>query len=195
MNELDAAGRDLLFHNARTQNGFLDKPVAQEKLRELYGLMRMAPTSANCNPVRLVFLTTPEAQARLEPCLMPGNVEKTRTAPVTAVIGHDLEFYEHLPRLFPHNDMRPLFKKNEQFANITAFRNGSLQGAYFIVAARAVGLDCGPMSGFDNGAVDKEFFAGTHIKSNFLCNLGYGDPTKLFDRSPRFEFDEICQVL
>lgn len=195
MRTLDAAGADLLFRKARTQNGFLDKPVDPKRLHEIYELMKWAPTSANSNPVRIIFLTTPEAKARLEPALISGNLAKTRAAPVTAIIGYDLEFFDHLPRLFPHADMKPLFENNEMAAQITAFRNGTLQGAYFIFAARAVGLDCGPMSGFDNGRVDHEFFAGTHIKSNFLCNLGYGDTSKLFPRSPRFEFDEICQIL
>jgi len=192
---LGVPGEDLLFRKARTQNGFLDRPVATEELQKLYDLMKWAPTSANCNPIRLVFLTTPEAKTRLVSCVFEGNIAKLRTAPVTVVIGYDLEFWEHLPRLFPHRDMKPLFEKNEVFSQVTAFRNGSLQGGYFILAARAIGLDCGPLSGFDNAAVDKEFFAGTHIKSNFLCNLGYGDESKLFDRSPRFDFEEICQVL
>ncbi len=193
---LGEAGRNLLFREARTQNGFLDRPVPMDSLKQLYELMKWAPTSSNSNPVRLVFLTTPEARARLEPCVFEGNVGKLRSAPVTAIIGYDLEFWDHLPRLFPHNpEMKRRLEKNEPFAQVTAFRNGSLQGGYFILAARAVGLDCGPMSGFDNAAVDKEFFAGTHIKSNFLCNLGYGDESKLFERQPRFDFEEICQVL
>ncbi len=191
---LTADGRDLLFREARTQNGFLDRAVPGELLRELYDLMKWAPTSANCNPVRIVFVTSAAAKTRLEACVFEGNIEKTHSAPVTAIIGYDLEFWEHLDRLFPHREMKPLFEKNEIFAQVTAFRNGTLQGAYFILAARAVGLQCGPLSGFDNSAVDKEFFAGTHIKSNFLCNLGYGDKSKLFERSPRFEFDEVCQV-
>ena len=192
---IDKTAEDLLFYEARTQNGFLDEPVPEEQLRKLYDLMKWAPTSANCNPVRLVFVTTPDAKSRLEPCVFEGNREKVRSAPVTAIVGYDLEFWEHLPRLFPHKDIKAVFEKNETAAQVAAFRNGSLQGGYFILAARAAGLDCGPLSGFDNAAVDKEFFAGTHIKSNFLCNLGYGDASKLFDRSPRFEFEEICQIL
>ena len=192
---LSAEGCDLLFRRARTQNGFLDRPVPVALLRQLYELAKWPPTSANCNPIRIVFLTTPEAKARLEPCLIRGNVEKTRTAPVTAVIGYDREFWRHLPRIFPHKDMQAMYKTNESFAEVTAFRNGTLQGGYFILAARALGLDCGPLSGFDNAAVDKEFFAGTETKSNFLCNLGYGDESKLFTRSPRFQFEEICQVI
>ena len=193
--QLGEAGEDLLFRKARTQNNFLDLPIENDRLRKLYDLMKWAPTSSNCNPIRIVFLTTPEAKSRLEPCVFEGNIEKVRAAPVTAVLGHDQEFWEHLPRLFPHKEVKPFFEKNEIASQIAAFRNGSLQGGYFILAARAVGLDCGPLSGFDNAAVDKEFFAGTHIKSNFLCNLGYGDGSKLFDRNPRFDFEEICQVL
>ena len=192
---LGRAGEDLLFRDARTQNGFLDRPVPVELLHELYELMKWAPTSANTNPARIVFVTSPEAKARLEPCVIEGNLEKLRSAPVTAIIGYDLEFWEHMPRLFPHREWKPLFEKNEALAQMTAFRNGTLQGGYFILAARAVGLDCGPLSGFDNAAVDKEFFAGTHIKSNFLCNLRYGDKSKMFDRTPPFDFDEICQVI
>lgn len=192
---LDDAGRDLLFMKARSAIGFLDKPVDEALLRELYDIMRMGPTSANSNPARILFLTTPEAQARLLPALSESNVEQTRSAPVTAIISHDLKFYEHLPRLFPKADMKAIFEKNEAAANITAMRNGTLQGGYFILAARAVGLDCGPMSGFANAKVDEEFFAGTPVRSNFLCNLGYGDESKLSERLPRFDFEEVCEIL
>ncbi len=189
---------DILFRKARTHNGWLDKPVSDDVLRQLYDLMKWGPTSANMSPARILFLRTPEAKQRLLPALSPNNADKTMAAPVTAIIGHDTKFYDHLPRLFPHNqDARSWFANSPQFAETSAFRNGSLQGGYFILAARSVGLDCGPMSGFDNAKVDAEFFTGelAAVKSNFLCNLGHGDPSKLFPRSPRFEFDEVCKVL
>jgi len=206
---LNEEGMDLLFRTARTQNDWLDRPVSDETLRQLYDLMKWGPTSANSSPARILFLRTPQAKARLLPALALGNVEKTRTAPVTAIIAYDLQFYEKLPRLFPHNPaMREGFVSAPQLIEVTARRNTSLQGAYFIIAARAVGLDCGPMSGFDNAKVDEEFFAAGkcegcdeeflpegHVRSNFLCNLGYGDPAKLFPRSPRLKFDEACMLL
>jgi 3-hydroxypropanoate dehydrogenase len=184
---LDDAALDALFRSARTHNGFIDRPVPDEL---------MGPTSANCSPARILFLKSREAKERLRPALSLGNLEKTIAAPVTAVIGYDLDFYEHLPRLFPHDQTaRSWFAGKPEVIQATAFRNGTLQGAYLILAARAFGLDCGPMSGFDNAKVDAEFFAGTSIRSNFLCNIGYGDPAKLFPRSPRYEFDEVCQIL
>jgi 3-hydroxypropanoate dehydrogenase len=198
---------DQLFRNARTHNAWLDRPVPDALLRELYDLMKWAPTSANCSPARILFLRTPEAKERLRPALSPNNVEKTMAAPVTAIIGYDVDFYEQLPKLFPHNqEARGWFANAPEFAQTSALRNGSLQGAYFILAARSLGLDCGPMSGFDNAKVDAEFFpespAGKgqanpvgRIKSNFLCNLGYGDHSKLFPRSPRLAFEEACSVL
>jgi len=201
---------DILFRNARSHNAWLDQPVSDDLLRRLYEAMKWGPTSANSCPARILFLRTPEAKARLRPALSPTNVEKTMQAPVTAIIAHDMNFYDKLPRLFPHNPgARDWFAKSPELAEITAFRNGTLQGAYFILAARALGLDCGPLSGFDNAKVDAEFFAAemgdtateddiprlTRIKSNFLCNLGYGDKAKLFPRSPRLEFDEVCQLL
>ena len=189
------SGLDLLFRDARTHNAWRDEPVSDVILEAVFDLAKMGPTSANCSPMRVVFLRTPEAKARLKPALIPDNVEKTMAAPVTAIIGYDLAFHEHLPRLFPHTDARAWFAGNDALIESTAFRNGSLQGAYFIVAARALGLDCGPMSGFDNDAVDREFFADSTIKSNFLCNLGHGDPAGLFPRSPRFDFDDVCQIL
>ena len=192
---LDDAALDLLFREARTHNGWLDKPVEDELLRRVWDLARMGPTSANCSPARILFLKSHAAKERLRPALSAGNLEKTMAAPVTAVIGYDLDFPEHLPRLFPHDDARAWFAGNEALIQTTAFRNGTLQGAYLIMAARALGLDCGPMSGFDNAKVDAAFFAGTRVKSNFLCNLGYGDPSKLFPRSPRYEFDEVCEIL
>ena len=208
-NRLSEEGLDLLFRQARTHNGWLDQPVSDDILRHLYELMKWGPTSVNCCPARILFLRTPEAKQRLLPALAPGNVEKTMTAPVTAIIGYDGKFYERLPKLFPHTDARAWFADTPELAEVTARRNSSLQGAYFIMAARALGLDCGPMSGFDQAKVDHEFFPAegwrdefqqeyfpdSHIKTNFLCNLGYGDPTKLYPRSPRLEFDEACKLL
>lgn len=192
---LDDLALDRIFRHARTHSHWLDRPVPESLLREAWDLARMGPTSANCQPLRVVFVRSREAKARLKPALAAGNVDKTMAAPVTAIIGHDLEFHEHLPRLFPHADARSWFAGNEPLIATTAFRNGSLQGAYFILALRAVGLDCGPMSGFDNAKVDKEFFAGTAVKSNFLINIGYGDAGKLHDRNPRMSFDEACVVV
>jgi 3-hydroxypropanoate dehydrogenase len=189
---------DLIFRNARSQNGWQAKPVSDEQLHELYELMKWAPTTMNTQPARILFLRSREAKERLKPALNPGNVDKTMAAPVTAVIAYDTQFYEHLPQQFPHNqNARGIFAGDEKkaHAETTAFRNGSMQGGYFIVAARSVGLDCGPMSGFNNAKVDAEFFGGTGIKSNFLCNLGYGDASKVMPRSPRLTFDEACKLL
>lgn len=187
---------DLMFRSARTHSAWLDKPVADDLLRQAYDLARMGPTSANMCPMRIVFVKSPEAKERLKPALDPGNVDKSMAAPVTAVIGMDIHFYEKLPKLFPHTDARAWFKdRPDNVLEYVALRNSSLQGAYFMLAARALGLDCGPMSGFDNAKVDAEFFAGTTIKSNFLCNLGYGDTSKLHPRSPRLDFDEACQIV
>lgn len=206
--QLNDEGLDLIFRQARTHNAWLDKPVSDDTLRQLYDLMKWGPTSANCCPARILFLRTPEAKQRLLPALAPGNVEKTMKAPVTAIIGYDGKFYEKLPTLFPHTDARSWFVNTPELAEVTARRNSSLQGAYFIIAARALGLDCGPMSGFDQAKVDHEFFPSaqredfkyeyfpdSHIKTNFLCNLGYGDPSKLFPRSPRLAFEEACKLL
>jgi len=192
---LDDSGQDLLFRQARTHNAWLDRPVEDTTLRRLYDLMKWGPTSANCSPLRVLFLKSREAKERLRPMLSPGNVDKTMAAPVTALIGYDTRFHEELPRLFPHADARSWFEGNEPLIQETAFRNGSLQGGYFIMAARAVGLDCGPMSGFDKAKADAEFFPDGRVKSNFLCNLGYGDPSQLFPRSPRLEFEEACKIL
>jgi 3-hydroxypropanoate dehydrogenase len=192
---LDDKSLDLLFRNARTHNAWLDKPVGDDTLRAVYDLMKMAPTSANSSPARLLFLRSTEAKARLKPYLGPNNVDKTMAAPVTAIVAYDREFYEHLPKLFPHADARSWYVGKEALIEATAFRNSSLQGAYLILAARALGLDCGPMSGFDNAKVDAEFFPGGMVKSNFLCNLGYGDASKLFPRNPRLSFDEACKIL
>jgi 3-hydroxypropanoate dehydrogenase len=195
MTTLDPAGRDLLFNAARTHNGWTERPVSDATLREMFDLLKMAPTSANCSPARFVFLRSAQSRNRLVPALLPGNVEKTLAAPVTVIVASDLAFHEQLPRLFPHADARSWFAGNEDLIRETALRNGTLQGAYMMLAARAVGLDCGPMSGFDNAKVDAEFLAGTPWRSNFLCNLGHGDPSKLFPRSPRFQFEDACLVL
>ena len=195
MNTLDPAGRNLLFNEARTHNGWTDQPVSDDTLRELFDLLKMAPTSANCSPARFVFLRSAESRQRLVPALLPGNLEKTLAAPVTVIVACDLAFHEQLPKLFPHADARSWFAGNEDLIRETAFRNGTLQGAYMMLAARAVGLDCGPMSGFDKTKVDEAFFADTTWRSNFLCNLGHGDPSKLFPRSPRFQFEDACRVL
>jgi 3-hydroxypropanoate dehydrogenase len=195
MPALDAAALDQLFRTARTHNGWLPKPVTDDELRAVYELMKWAPTSANSSPARIVFVRSRQGKERLRPALSPGNLEKTMAAPATAIIGHDLEFFEKLPQLFPHADARSWYVGKPALVETTAFRNGSLQGAYLILAARALGLDCGPMSGFDNARVDAEFFAGTAIRSNFLCNLGHGDPAKLFARSPRLAFDDACRIV
>jgi 3-hydroxypropanoate dehydrogenase len=194
-NSLDDRALDQVFREARTHIAWLDRPVSDELLRQAVELAKMGPTSANCLPMRIVFVRSKEAKERLRPALAPGNVDKTMAAPATAIIGYDLEFYEFLPRLYPHADMRKAFVGQPDLIKDTAFRNSSLQGAYFILALRSLGLDTGPMSGFDNAKVDAEFFAGTSVKSNFLINIGYGDPTKLFPRSPRLSFEEIARIL
>jgi 3-hydroxypropanoate dehydrogenase len=187
---------DRIFREARTYTAWLDKQVDDALLRQAYDLAKMGPTSANMCPMRIVFVKSPEAKARLKPALDLGNVEKTMKAPATAIIGMDVHFYEALPKLYPHVDAKAWFKDlAESVLEYIALRNSSLQGAYFIIAARALGLDCGPMSGFNNAKVDAEFFAGTTVKSNFLCNLGYGDPSNLHPRSPRLTFEEACRVL
>jgi 3-hydroxypropanoate dehydrogenase len=192
---LDDKSLDLIFRDARTHNGWQDKPVDDALLRKAYDLAKMGPTSANTQPMRMVFVKSKEAKEKLKPCLDHGNLEKTMAAPATAIIAYDLEFYNYLPKLFPHADAKSWFVGEDEAIKITAFRNGSLQGAYFMIAARALGLDCGPMSGFNNTALDEAFFKGTQIKSNFLCNLGYGDPAKLYPRSPRPAFDEFCRIV
>lgn len=194
---LDSKAHDTLFLEARTHNGWRDQPVGEDLLRRAWELARMGPTSANCSPLRIVFVRSREAKARLEPLLLAGNRAKTMAAPVTAIFGNDSRFYDLLPKLFPHTDARAWFAgpDKETLAEATAFRNGTLQAAYFMLAARSLGLDCGPMSGFDNAGVDREFFPGGRIKSNFICSLGYGDPAALFPRSPRLEFDEACSTV
>jgi 3-hydroxypropanoate dehydrogenase len=195
-NVMSNDGLDLIFRNTRTHNAWLDKPVEDALLRQVYDLAKMGPTSANMCPMRIVFVKSPEAKARLKPTLHAGNADKTMAAPVTAILGMDIRFYEKLPKLFPHADARAWFKDlPENVLEYIALRNSSLQGAYFMLAARALGLDCGPMSGFDNAKVDEAFFAGTTVKSNFLCNLGHGDASKLFPRSPRLDFEEACKLV
>jgi 3-hydroxypropanoate dehydrogenase len=192
---LSDEGLDLLFRNARTHTVWLNEPVDDALLRQVYDLAKMGPTSANMCPMRLVFVKSKEAKEKLKPCLDAGNVDKTMSAPVTAIIGMDIHFYEKMPQLFPHADAKAWFKDlPESVLEYITLRNSSLQGAYFMLAARAHGLDCGPMSGFNNAKVDAAFFAGTTIKSNFLCNLGHGDASKLFPRSPRLSFEEACQI-
>jgi 3-hydroxypropanoate dehydrogenase len=207
---LDAAALDTLFREARTHTKWLPKPVTDQTLRELYDLLKWAPTSANAAPARFAFLRSTEAKERLRPALAPKNVEKTMTAPVTVIVAYDLKFYEQLPKLFPQNPgIARLFESNAELVETTAKRNSSLQGAYLILAARALGLDCGPMSGFDNAKVDEAFFAAGkpcfgcdqeffpegHVKSNFLCNLGYGNPAALHPRLPRLSFTDACSLL
>ena len=194
---VDDRALDLLFRKARTQNGWLPTAVSDEQLRAMYDIMKDGPTSANSSPARIVFLRTPEAKARLLPALSSGNVEKTKQAPVTAIIGYDSRFYELLPtKLFAHRpEMADNYVRNPALAEVTAFRNGTLQGAYFMLAARAVGLDVGGMSGFDNRKVDAEFFPDGRIKSNFLCNVGHGDPSKVLPKLPRLTFEEACTLL
>lgn len=193
---LSDSALDQLFRTARTYNGYLDKPVSEAQLHAIWDLMKFGPTSANSLPARIVWCVSDAAKARLAALAIPGNKEKILAAPVTAIIGMDLEFYEHLPEFFPHTDARSWFVGNDALAETTAFRNSSLQGAYFILAARALGLDTGPMSGFDNDAVDKEFFADEpKVKSNFISTLGYGDPATIFDRSPRPGFDRFNRLV
>jgi len=186
---------DVLFRKARSQNKWQDKPVSTALLMAVYDLMRWGPTSANMCPARIVFVVSKDAKERLKPLLSEANRDKVMSAPATAIIGYDLDFPDTLPKLFPHAPHAKDWFQDPAAAQVHAFRNGSLQGAYFIVAARALGLDCGPMSGFDNAGVDKEFFPGGRIKSNFLCSVGYGDPAGLFARSPRLSFDEACKIL
>jgi len=189
---------DVIFRQARTYSAWLPKPVDDDMLRQAYELARLGPTSANTSPMRIVFVKSDQAKQRLKPSLMPGNVDKTMAAPVCAIVADDSRFYEHVPRLFPQ---APKFGEmftqpgKEEFTKAHAFRNSTLQGAYFIISVRALGLDCGPMSGFDNAKVDAEFFPDGRLKSNFLINIGYGDPSKLYPRNPRLDFDEACKII
>ena len=186
---------DTTFRKARTHNRWQEKPVTPALLMAIYDLMRWGPTTANTSPARFVFVVSQSAKERLKPHLSPGNREKTLAAPATAIIAYDLDFAERLPFLFPHEPNAKSWFNDRPFADTAAFRNSSIQGGYFIIAARALGLDCGPMSGFDNAGVDREFFPDGRVKSNFLCNIGYGDPSGLFPRNPRLAFDEACQIL
>ncbi|KAG9590763.1 hypothetical protein KCV01_g11718, partial [Aureobasidium melanogenum] len=193
---LHDASLDQLFRTARTFNAWQDKEVTDEQIRQIYELAKMGPTAANTSPMRVRFIKSKDAKERLKPFLAENNAEKTMQAPVTAIVATDFAFYEHLPKLFPHTDARAWFVGNDALIQEAGRRNGSLQGAYLMLAARSLGLDCGPMSGFDQAGVDAEFFAGTQIKSNFLVNIGYGDPNKnLFGRLPRLDFDEAAQIL
>lgn len=192
---INDAALNTLFLDARTHNGWRDKPVTDEQLHQIFDLMKWGPTSANCSPGRIVFVKSSQAKEKLLACMNPGNVEKTRTAPVTAIIGMDMEFYEQLPKLFPHTDARSWFAGNQPLIDSTAMRNSSLQGGYFILAARAVGLDCAPMSGFDAEKMNAAFFKGTSVKVNFVCSLGYGDTSKLHARNPRLSFGEACTIV
>ncbi|PLY15635.1 MAG: malonic semialdehyde reductase [Sedimenticola sp.] len=192
---LDDLAFDTLFRNARTHNTFQDKPVTDEQLQQLYNLMKWGPTAMNALPARMVFLKSKEAKEKLKPALSPGNLEKTLVAPVTAIIAYDLRFFDHLPTLFPAYDARPTYEADPELAKTAAFRNGTLQGGYLILAARALGLDVGPMSGFDNKKVDAAFFPDGQYKSNFLANIGYGDDSGLYPRGPRLEFTQACSIL
>lgn len=193
---LDDRALDIVFRNARTHNEWLDDPVTDDDLRAIFDAMKFGPTTANSWPARFVFLRSRESRGKLAPHLSEGNREKTLRAPICAIVAYDLEFYERLDRLFPHDPTaRSWFAGKEEHVRVTALRNGSLQGAYFIVAARSLGFDCGPMSGFDNDGVDAAFFAGSGWRSNFLCNLGHGDASKLFPRNPRPGFDEVCRIV
>lgn len=195
MTSLDSKALDQLFRTARSQNGWLPKPVSAAQLRDLYDLMKFGPTSANISPMRVVFVTTEAGKQRLAPALSAGNLPKVMAAPVTAILGYRLDFYEWLPKLFPHNlTARSWFEGKPAHIEATAFRNSSLQGAYLMLAARAIGLDCGPMSGFDAAKVDAEFFPDGKTKTNFICSLGYGDPSKVMARHPRLAFEEACTI-
>ena len=191
---LNQSAFDTLFYKAHTHNGWQDREVTEAQLQQLYDMLRWAPTSANGSPARFVFVKSAEAKARLVSCVSAGNAAKTLAAPVTVIIGMDMEFYEKLPKLSPAVDARSWFAGNDAAIQSTAFRNSSLQGGYLIMAARALGLDCGPMSGFDNAKLDEAFFAGTPVKSNFICSIGYGELDKVRPRAPRLDFDEACRI-
>jgi 3-hydroxypropanoate dehydrogenase len=192
---IDSQSLDLILRGARTHNVFQDKPVSDAELRQIHEIMKWGPTSTNCQPARIVFVRTQEGKEKLRPALSPGNADKTMAAPVTAIIAYDSQFYEHMPRVFPHNPAAQSLYSGEdkkEHALRTAFRNGTLQGAYFIIAVRALGLDAGAMSGFNNALVDQAFFPDGRFKSNFLCNIGYGDHSKLFNQNPRLDFEDVC---
>ena len=194
-NPLDEEALNLIFGEARSMNGWQDKDVSDAMIHSLYDLTKMGPTSTNCSPARFVFVKSEAEKVKFEPALLPNNISKVMTAPVVAIIGYDLDFSDHMTKLFPHMDVAPMYKGNNEMNVSTAFRNSSLQGAYFMMVARAMGLDCGPMSGFNNQLVDETFFSDTNIKSNFLCCIGYGDSTKIFQRLPRLDFDEVCKII
>jgi 3-hydroxypropanoate dehydrogenase len=190
----DDKSLDVIFRNARTHNGWKPEPVDDALLQKVYDLCKWGPTSANCCPMRLVFVKSKEAKEKLAPCMDKGNLEKTMAAPATAIIGYDMEFFKPMDKLWPHGGGKYFAGKPAAELEVIALRNGSLQGAYFMLAARSLGLDCGPMSGFNNAKIDETFFAGTKVKSNFLCNLGYGDASKLYPRGPRLDFNEACKI-
>ena len=192
---LNESQLNLLFGEARSMNGWQDKEVSDEMIKSIYNLTKMGPTSTNCCPARFKFIKSENQKLRLKEALLPNNVDKVMSAPVIAIIGFDLDFSENMGKLFPHMDVAPMYKNDEIINHSTAFRNSSLQGAYFMMVTRALGLDCGPMSGFNNQLVDEIFFNGTNIKSNFLCCIGYGDPSKIFMRLPRLDFDEACKII
>lgn len=192
---LSSNALDVLFASARTHNGWLERPVSEAQLRQIWEAMKWGPTAANSSPARIVFVRGGEAKEKLLSCMAPGNIPKTRAAPVTAIIGMDLSFHELLPRLYPQAYARSWFAGNQPLIETTALRNSSLQGAYFIIAARALGLDCAPMSGFDAARLDEAFFAGTSVRVNFVCSLGYGDPARLYPRGPRLTFEEACRIV
>ena len=194
-NPLDEEALNLVFGEARSMNGWQDKDVSDAMIHSLYDLTKMGPTSTNCSPARFVFVKSEAEKVKFEPALLPNNISKVMTAPVVAIIGYDLDFSDHMTKLFPHMDVAPMYKGNDEMNLSTAFRNSSLQGAYLIMVARALGLDCGPMSGFNNQLVDETFFSDSNIKSNFLCCIGYGDSTKIFQRLPRLDFDEVCKII
>lgn len=195
ISKLDDLGADLLFHEARTCYGWLNRKVPEALLLRIVELTLLPPTSANSSPARFIFITSPDAKERLKPCLSSGNIEKTMTAPVTAIVAYDPEFWRHMDRLFPHGDMKTMFEKSSEMAEQASFRNGSLMGGYMILAARSLGLDCGPMSGFDVSKVNETFLSGTSYKANFLCNIGYGDPESVKERGAKFAFDEIASIV
>ena len=192
---LNESQLNLLFGEARSMNGWQDKEVSDDMIKSIYNLTKMGPTSTNCCPARFKFIKSNNQKLKLKESLLPNNVDKVMSAPVIAIIGYDLDFSDNMKKLFPHMDVAPMYKNDEIINHSTAFRNSSLQGAYFMMVSRALGLDCGPMSGFNNQLVDEIFFNGTNIKSNFLCCIGYGDPSKIFMRLPRLDFDEACEII
>ena len=192
---LNESQLNLLFGEARSMNGWQDREVSDDMIKSIYNLTKMGPTSTNCCPARFKFIKSEDQKLKLKESLLPNNIDKVMSAPVIAIIGFDLDFSNNMDKLFPHMDVAPMYKNNEIMNHSTAFRNSSLQGAYFMMVSRALGLDCGPMSGFNNQIVDEVFFSGTNIKSNFLCCIGYGDPSKIFMRLPRLDFNEVCEII